>query len=129
MDAAQRICVQADQADAALARQVATAQRGSRPGRVYREVARLTVRRSTTIKRYVDRLDALTVPDRDRDELKAWIADQRRVQLLTSGLAGAFAARDDARIATLSQQIAALDASNAAFAARYGLPACATRPG
>lgn len=87
------------------------------------------MRRGTTIKRYVDRLDALTVPDKDRDRLKAWIADQRRVQLLTGGLASAFAARDDARIATLSQQIAALDGANAAFAAKYGLAACATPSG
>jgi hypothetical protein len=77
------------------------------------------------IKREVDQLDALTAPDRDRDRLKAWIADQRRAQLLRTGLAGAFTTRDDARISTLSQQIAAQDAANAAFAARYGMPECA----
>lgn len=123
--AADRICAQANDAAAGFAARIGVAQRGRDPAAVYREVAALTRRRAVTARGFLDRLDALELPDGDRDELKAWIAGQRARQALVLTLATAFARSQDARISTLSQRIDALNSTSNAFARRYGMTACA----
>lgn len=108
-----------------LEARTARAQRASDPNVVYRDVAALTRTRAATAQRYLTSLDALTPPSKDRDAVKAWIADQRRRQLLVLALADAFAAREDARISTLSQRIDAANSAANGFARRRGLTACA----
>lgn len=123
--AAEQICADANSAATGLATQIAIAQRGSDTPAVYRDVGALTGRRADTARRYLDRLDALEVPDEDRDEIKAWLAGQRRRQTLVDALARAFSSQDDARISTLSQRIDASNSASTAFAARQGWRACA----
>lgn len=122
---AERICAPIAQEEATLASLAAAAQRSTDQAVVYRRSASLTRRRARLADRLFDRLDAATVPDRDRDALKAWIAQGRRRQALTVSLARAFAARRDADISRLSQQIDELGAAAATFASRYGMPRCA----
>ena len=119
------MCARANRAATALEARIATAQRASDPDVVYRDVAVLTRTRSATAQRYLTSLDALTPPSDDRDAIKGWIAGQRRRQQLVLALADAFAAREDARISTLSQRIDAANSVANAFARRYGLTACA----
>lgn len=122
--AADRVCVRANAAAALSAIRISTAQRGSDPAVVYRTVATLTHRRAKAARVFIDQLDALEVPDDERSGVKQWIADQRRRQTLVDALGDAFAARDDARISTLSQRIDAANSASIAFAAKHGLLDC-----
>ncbi|MCW2958120.1 MAG: hypothetical protein JWP18_923, partial [Solirubrobacterales bacterium] len=122
---ANRICAQGDRAAQKLATRIGRAQRGSDPEVVFRRLAELTAEAAATTQGALDRLAALTPPAGDEDELKAWLADQRRRQSLRRTLAQAFDRRDETAISTLSQRIAALGATTAAFADRYGVGRCA----
>jgi hypothetical protein len=124
-----RICRAGSQAAADVARRIAAAQRGSDPDAVVRALAGLTDEAVAAAQPVLDLLAALPPPSGDEDELKGWLADERRRQSLRRALADAFAARDETAISRLSQRIAALGTRTAAFANRYGLGTCARAAG
>ncbi len=120
-----RICRAGATAGAEVDRRIDVAQRGGDPDVVFRELASLTDESVTAARPTLEALAALPPPAGDEDELKAWLADERRRQSLRHLLAGAFARRDETAISTLSQRIAAQAARTASAARRYGLDACA----
>ncbi len=119
------ICTAGAVAAADVARRTAAAQRGSDPDVVFSQLATLTEEAVRTAQPVLDQVAALAPPSGDEDKLKAWLTDLRRRQSLRRALAEAFADRDETAISTLSQRIATLGVSTAAFATRYGLRPCA----
>jgi hypothetical protein len=122
---ANTICKLGREDVSAIGRQVAKAQQGSDPKRVFAEISVLTERGGRAYSHYVDELDALVPPAKDRDRIKAWIAVQRQQIALIQTLARAYNARDEGRIARLSEQIDALGQRSDTFARDYGMTACA----
>jgi hypothetical protein len=122
---ADAICREGNAKVRALQDDIAAAQRSSDQRRVYAELARLTARSAQLSSPYVARLDALDTPAGDRDELKAWVAGARRQLDAVRRMSTAFRAGDDARIATLAEQVDALASRTNAFARRYGMTDCA----
>lgn len=104
--------------------EIAAAQTSSDESAVFARLAALTRKAASDAGPFLDRLDAIPAPGEDRDALKKWIADGRRQQTLVARLAGAFATRNQSRVATLSEQIDALDQAGNAFARRYGMREC-----
>jgi hypothetical protein len=123
------VCVVGRRAVAGFPARLAAAQRGTDPGVIFRQLGALTAAEAAARQPELDQLGALVPPANDDDAVKAWVAERRRQQSLLRGLAAAFGRHDDAAISRLSQQIAALAASTAAFARRYGLSACAQAVG
>jgi hypothetical protein len=123
---ANKICAEGNQAVEGVAKQISAAQRASKASEVYRRVAALTKKAAATSDPYIDRLDALDTPSGDRDQLKAWVASVRQQETKLNELGTAFAKRQPAKIARLSEQIDTLDQKNNLFAKGYGMSDCAT---
>jgi len=124
---ADAICHDGNTALAKFNAEITAAQRGSDERKVFAALSRLTQQAADASEPYLARLDALSVPAGDRDAIKAWIADARRQVTLVAALSRAFADHDQTKIATLSEQIDALDTRNNAFAKKYGMTDCGKR--
>lgn len=122
---ADAICVAGSRAVARFPARIAAAQRDPDPAAVYRRLAALKAAEAAAAQAELDALGGLTPPADDAEGVKAWVAQRRRRQATVRALGAAFARRDDAAISRLSQRVAALDATTAAFARRYGMRACA----
>jgi hypothetical protein len=122
---ADAICKAGDDKLRAINTKIGAVQRGSDEAKIFTQLASLTAQSVTISGTYVDQLDALETPSGDRDKLKAWIAGARRQIKLVSSLSRALAAHDQAKIATVSEQIATLAQKNNAFAGSYGMAECA----
>jgi hypothetical protein len=94
---------------------------------IYAQTATLVREGARISRRAFDRIEALTPPGDDREAVDAWVAANRRQAVRTDELAKAFAAQDQTRIAELSEEVDALDATNNAAAAELGMRTCAER--
>ncbi len=86
------------------------------------------LRESTAVGRAAyDRIEALERPSEAEEQIAGWIAAERRQAALTDRLAGAYEARDDARIAQLSGRADQQAGATVAAARELGMRACAQR--
>lgn len=124
---ADAICADLNRALAPLNQEAANVQRGSNEAQVFNDLARVTQRSVDVSEPFLAKLDALETPGDDRDDLKSWIADGRRQLTLLTDLSKALAARDQAKIVRVSEQVDELTTRAARFAASYGMSRCAQR--